>query len=242
MLSDDSKNLAERVKMLHNLLNHIDDYINNKKERKGQLRLPKSIRLVLREVISSKINLNYFINKEELDTHTTEPQNEEVNQKEKEYIQKINPISFNQKNLETINLFYNTNNEKYIINYLSVDKIFTIIQYCFNQLMRQKKLELKKKYEKENKDFALYNIEKKNLSKNNINFIANNANNKKQNIHNNTLNKILINKNVRNKCYNPIYHDYTNERRMIIKDLNKPNNFMKNNNYKLNNIRVILYK
>ena len=136
--------LTERVKIFHNLLCHIDDYINNKKERKGQLRLPKSIRLVLREVISSKINLNYFINKIEID-HKTENNSEEIIEKEKEYLQKINPLGFNQKNLETINLFYNTNNEKYIINYLTIEKIFSIIHYCFNQIMKQKKLEQKEK-------------------------------------------------------------------------------------------------
>ena len=62
------------------------------------------------------------------------------------------------------------------------------------------------------------------------------------------INKILINKNVGNKSYNPIYHDCTNEKRMIIKDLDKPNNLMKNNNslqivinmnknYKLNDVK-----
>ena len=54
-MSDANKQLAEKVQMFFNLLCQIDDYIRNKKERKDQLRLSKNFRLVLREVISSKI-------------------------------------------------------------------------------------------------------------------------------------------------------------------------------------------
>ena len=55
-----TKQIAEKIDMFNNLLFHLDDYIKNKKERKGQLHLSKNIRLVLREIISSKENANYI--------------------------------------------------------------------------------------------------------------------------------------------------------------------------------------
>ena len=36
-----SKEVAEKIHMFNNLLYHLDDYIKNKKERKGQLHLLK---------------------------------------------------------------------------------------------------------------------------------------------------------------------------------------------------------
>ena len=142
-----SKQIAEKIDMFYNLLFHLDDYIKNKKERKGQLHLSKNIRLVLREVISSKINVTYFINKEEIDLQNN---NNQLYHKKStyEYIKKINPLSFNQKNLNTINLYYNSNNEVFVINYLSVDKIFSTIKFCLTQIMKQKNKEFKSKYEK----------------------------------------------------------------------------------------------
>ena len=244
MSSTNTKQLAERIHMFFNLLYHIDDYIKNKKERKGQLRLPKSIRLILREVISSKINLNYFINKEELDSYKVGKKSEDDIQKEKEYIRIINPLSFNQKNLETINLFYNTNNEMFIINYLSIDKIFTIIQFCFRQLMKQKKIDFKKKYEDEHKNFVLFNIEESDLLRSNSNkYMDNNLSTK-----NNIIKKILKIQN-KDSCIN--YPYYTDERRLFEIDKNKSNNnigtnnsvnifSIMNNSYKLNNVTSIL--
>ena len=103
-----SKELAERILMFYNLLYHLDDYIKNKKERKQQLKTSKNIRLVLREVISSIKNVKYFINKEEIDTNLVKLLAASKGVKEKE-IQKdyknLTPLSFNQKNLKTINFF-----------------------------------------------------------------------------------------------------------------------------------------
>ena len=154
-----SKQLAEKIHMFYNLLYHIDDYIKNKKERKGQLRVSKNTRLVLREINSSKINLNNFINKEELDSYKIDKKSEDIIQKERQYIKTINPLSFNQKNLDCIYLYYNTNNEMFIINYFSIEKIFSIIQFCFRQIIKQKNIEFKTKFEKENKNFVLYNTD-----------------------------------------------------------------------------------
>ena len=185
-----SKQIAEKFHMFINLLNHIDDYIRNKKERKDQLNVPKNIRIVLREVISSKITLHYFINKEESSSNknTSSKSNEEI-KNEIKYIKKVNPLSFNQKYLENTSLFYDSSNEIYIINYLSVEKIFQITNFCFKKILQKKYKEYQKLYEGENsKNFVLSNIYEKKIKK----LIPNNNNNnplciKKQNIYNQIL-------------------------------------------------------
>ena len=160
-----SKELAEKIHMFYNLLYHLDDYIKNKKERKGQLRLSKNIRLVLREVISSKNNVKYFINKEEIDTHLGKLLITKKTKKEEElynYIKTMTPLSFNQKNLNTINLFYNSKNESFVLNYIILEKIFSIIRFCFVETIRRHKKELIKNIEnKNNTNFSLHKIDDK---------------------------------------------------------------------------------
>jgi len=224
-----SKQLAEKIHMFYNLLYHIDDYIKNKKERKGQLRVSKNIRLVLREIISSKINLNYFINKEELDSYKIEKKSEDIIQKEKQYIKTINPLSFNQKNLDCINLFYNTNNEMFIINYFSIEKIFSIIQFCFRHIIKQKNIEFNTKFEKENKNFVLYNTDEDE-------FLDYNNKNSVNNIIKNQMKTTLPDSNYRN---------YLNNRRLIELESNRGNDSVNvfaimNNSFKLNNITSML--
>ena len=246
-MSNTSKQLAEKIHMFYNLLYHIDDYIKNKKERKGQLRVSKNIRLVLREIISSKINLNYFINKEELDSYKMEKKSDEIIKQERQYIKTINPLSFNQKNLDCINLFYNSNNEMFVINYLSIEKIFSIIQFCFKQIVKQKNLEFQNKFEKENKNFVLYNTEEDDI----IPFYQNYNENNNINISSDILNKMIQNKNkLIDKDSN--YKNYSINGRIIGIDLNKSKSNLKNNNnsvnvfaimnnsYKLNNVTSII--
>ena len=156
-MSDANKILAEKVQMFFNLLYQIDDYIHNKKERKDQLRLSKNFRLVLREVISSKILLNILINNEDLIENYTVKNTVEEEKKEKTYIKSINPLSFNQKNLNNINLFYNTNSEIFVINYLVLDKIFSLIRYCFREIIKQKNIELGNILGNNSKNFVLNN-------------------------------------------------------------------------------------
>ena len=220
-----SKQLADKINMFCNLVYHIDDYINNVYQKKDQSYVSKSIRLVLREVISSKINLKFFINKEEVEPSKNEKILEEKIQKENKYIKKINPLSFNQKNLGTINLFYNSNNEMYVINYLSVEKIFSIIQYCFKNILKQKNIEIKKRFERQNKNFVLYDTQSGEINYN-VNTKENNANNT-INVNKTVLiNKLLINKNKPRKEYN---------------NINSVNIFsILNQSYKLNNIRSFL--
>ena len=220
-----SKQLADKINMFCNLVYHIDDYINNVFQKKDQSYVSKSIRLVLREVISSKINLKFFINKEEVEPSKNEKILEEKIQKENKYIKKINPLSFNQKNLGTINLFYNSNNEMYVINYLSVEKIFSIIQYCFKNILKQKNIEIKKRFERQNKNFVLYDTQSGEINYN-VNTKENNANNT-INVNKTVLiNKLLINKSKPRKEYN--YINSVN----IFSNLNQ--------SYKLNNIRSFL--
>ena len=219
-----SKQLADKISMFCNLVYHIDDYINNVFQKKDQSYVSKSIRLVLREVISSKINLKFFINKEEVEPSKNEKILEEKIQKENKYIKKINPLSFNQKNLGTINLFYNSNNEMYVINYLSVEKIFSIIQYCFKNILKQKNIEIKKRFERQNKNFVLYDTQS-----GEINYNVNKENNTNNTINVNKtvlINKLLINKSKPRKEYN---------------NINSVNIFsILNQSYKLNNIRSFL--
>ena len=220
-----SKQLADKINMFCNLVYHIDDYINNVYQKKDQSYVSKSIRLVLREVISSKINLKFFINKEEVEPSKNEKILEEKVQKENKYIKKINPLSFNQKNLGTINLFYNSNNEMYVINYLSVEKIFSIIQYCFKNILKQKNIEIKKRFERQNKNFVLYDTQSGEINYN-VNTKENNTNNT-INVNKTVLiNKLLINKIKPRKEYN---------------NINSVNIFsILNQSYKLNNIRSFL--
>ena len=158
-----SKEIAEKIHMFYNLLYHLDDYIKNKKERKGQLHLSKSLRLVLREVISSKNNLKYFLNKEEIDSHLSKYiSNLKIKKEDEKFktMKSITPLSFNQKNLKTISYFYNTKNEVYVINYLVIEKIFSIIRFCFIETMKKRKKEFIKEIENKNKtNFSLYKID-----------------------------------------------------------------------------------
>ena len=171
-----TKEIVEKIHMFFNLLYHLDDYIKNKSEKKGQLRASKNVRLILREIISSKINLNYFINNEEIDSFINLfPKKDKATRK---YIQQINPLSFNQNNLDTISLFYNSNSEIYILNYLILEKIFSIIRFCFFKAMKQKNQEFQEKMKNNNiLNFVLYqHNEIKNNDINDINDI-NNINN-----------------------------------------------------------------
>ena len=156
-MSNANKLLAEKVQKFCNLLFQIDDYIRNKKERKDQLRLSKNFRLVLREVISSKILLNILINNEDTIENYNEKKTAEESKEERTYIKSINPLSFNQKNLNNINLFYNTNTEIFVLNYLVLDKIFSLIRYCFLEIIKQKNKELGNKLGNNKKNFVLNN-------------------------------------------------------------------------------------
>ena len=158
-MSEENKILAEKLQMFFNLIYHIDDYIKNKKERKGQLSLSKNIRLILREVISSVVNLNILLNNEYIESNVIEKKKslEEI-KKDNAYIKMINPLSFNQKNMNNINLFYNSNNEIFVLNYLILDKIFAICRYCLYEIIKKKNSYLGLILENNKDKFVLNNI------------------------------------------------------------------------------------
>ena len=113
----------------------------------------------------------------------------------------------------------------YVINYLSVEKIFSIIQYCFKNILKQKNIEIKKRFERQNKNFVLYDTQSGEINYN-VNTKENNANNT-INVNKTVLiNKLLINKSKPRKEYN---------------NINSVNIFsILNQSYKLNNIRSFL--
>ena len=235
-----SKGIAEKIHMFYNLLYHLDDYIKNKKERKGQLRVSKNIRLILREIISSKTNLNYFINKEELDSYRDllYKKNDEIFQREKNYIKTINPLSFNQKNLNTINLFYNSNDEAYVLNYLCLEKILSIIKFCFIHIIKQKNKEIVDNFEKKHKnDFALYHIYDEDKYSNNENekIILSNKNQTLRKILKNNLNikeRYVSNTTKKNNTLQ-LYRNKTNRNNIL-----KISDLLNNNYNNINNISL----
>ena len=237
-----SKQIAERINIFYNLLFHLDDYIKNKKERKGQLHLSKNIRLVLREIISSKINVNYFLNKEEIDLHNNNKNKLYQKKTAHTYIKKIKPLSFNQKNLNTINLFYNSNNEAYVINYLSVDKIFSIIKFCLVQIMNQKNKEFISNFEQKNKNsLALFKIGEDNLIYNaNKDILLNNKNLllTSKRFNNNISNKEKFGKTVFSKYIRNNRLLESNENKAIDSVVNVPSLIHSNYNYSIYNSSI----
>ena len=242
-----TKEIAEKIHMFYNLLYHLDDYIKNKKERKGQLHLSKNIRLVLREVISSKNNLKYFINKEEIDSHFFDLMLSKRSKKQEEIfknIKVITPLSFNQKNLNTINLFYNSNNETFVLNYIILDKIFSIIRFCFIETLKKRKIEFIKNFENKNStNFSLHKIDESEIS-----FFSSNENNIFLTGKNSTIKKILETKKEEdfdtsstNKGLKKIKSNKAFKEKNII-NLTKKNHVsinissLINNNYNCNNI------
>ena len=242
-----TKEIAEKIHMFYNLLYHLDDYIKNKKERKGQLHLSKNIRLVLREVISSKNNLKYFINKEEIDSHFFDLMLSKKSKKQEEIfknIKIITPLSFNQKNLNTINLFYNSNNETFVLNYIILDKIFSIIRFCFIETLKKRKIEFIRDFENKNStNFSLHKIDEKEIS-----FFSSDENNLFLTRKNSTIKNILETKkeedfdtNSTNKGIKKIKSNKAFKEKNII-NLTKKNHVsinissLINNNYNCNNI------
>jgi hypothetical protein len=221
-----TKEIFEKIHIFFNLLYHLDDYIKNKSEKKGQLRVSKNTRLILREIISSKINLNYFINNEEIDSLINlMPKKDKRVQK---YIQQINPLSFNQNNLDTISLFYNSNSEIYILNYLILEKIFSIIRFCFFKTMKQKNQEFQEKMKKNNLlNFVLYQYNE--IKNNDINDINNMD--KKYNLLKSIMNNKIKKKKIKKEIIN--ISDINN----VVQDINKKYSI---NKYKNNNILYMM--
>ena len=136
-MSTENKSIAEKLQMFTNLLFHIDDYIRNKKERKGQLSVSKNIRQVLREVISSIVNLKFFINNVIIGSEDIKKKPLEEINNQKLYIKTINPLS---------------------INYLILDKIFSILKFCLKEIFKKKNDDYDQVLGRKNKNFVLNNM------------------------------------------------------------------------------------
>lgn len=97
-----------------------------------------------------------------------------------------------------MNFFFNSTNEKYVVNYFSIEKIFNIIKFCFNRIISQKQKEYQRMIENDenNKNFVLINDDKEEYKRNSNNINGNNIINDNDN--NNNKNPLLV-KLIRNK-------------------------------------------
>ena len=158
-----NKIIAEKINVFLNLLFHFEDYITNQQQREEQLHINEIVKNILREVASSETVTKFFyrgadINNETIDENEYEPEfTVDILTEDKiKYIKKVNPQSFNQKNLEVVNYFYNSTGEADMIYDILKMKIFSIIKYCLTSIMQKKYKEKEKQiYSKIN--FALVN-------------------------------------------------------------------------------------
>ena len=179
-----NKTIAERINVLLNLLFHLEDYITNQQQREEQIHISDIVKSVLNEVTSSETIKNYFFKGAVPNNEINEDKNEikpefklnKLTEENINYIKKINPQSFNQKNLDVVNFFYNSSGEADMIYDLVKLKIFSIIKFCLTHIMEQKFSEDEKKiFSKIN--FALINktsfykkVEPNNRNKDDNNF------------------------------------------------------------------------
>ena len=170
-----NKTIAEKINVFLNLLFHLEDYITNKQQREEQLHVSEIIKTVLNEVSSSEIIKNFFykgadINNEIIEDNKLEKEFRinKLTEGKIKYLKKVNPQSFNQKNLETLNFFYNSTGEADMIYDMTKMKVFSIIKFCLTQLM-QKKFKQKEKEIYSKINFALINKNTYYKKKNNYN-------------------------------------------------------------------------
>ena len=156
-----NKIIAERINVLLNLLFHLEDYINNQQQREEQIHISDLVKSVLTEVTSSEVIKNYFFKgadakneiNEEKDEIKSEFKLNKLTEQKINYIKKINPQSFNQKNLDVLNFFYNSSGEADMIYDLVKKKIFNKINFALiNKNSYYKKVESNWK----NKDKNIY--------------------------------------------------------------------------------------
>ena len=173
-----NKVIAEKINIFLNLLFHLEDYLNNQQVREEQLHISKNMKYILQEVADSPTIKDYFYKGADV--------NHEIEEKEMEpefrimkltddkirYIKKANPQSFNQKNLQLLNYFYNSSGEADMIYDSIKFKMLAIIKFCLSQIM------LKKLKEKEREIYSKINFV---LISNNTNKLLKNLDNTKNN-------------------------------------------------------------
>lgn len=184
-----NKVIAEKINIFLNLLFHLEDYISNQKIREEQLHISKNIKDMLAEISDSHILKDYFfhgadMNNNEDNDIVPEFKPMRLTENKIKYIKKVNPQSFNQKNLDLLNFFYNSSGETDMINDLIKNKVLSIIKYCLTQVM------LKKYKEKEKKIQSKINFVL--ISKDN-NKLLRKLNHNKSNLFDNYNNKLSLN-------------------------------------------------
>ena len=154
-----NKTIAEKTKVFLNLLFHLEDYITNQKIREEQLHISNNVKLVLQEVANSPKVKEYFykgtdINHDYFEDNEIDPEFRlmKLTDDKIKYIKKVNPQSFNQKNLQLLNYFYNSSGEADMINDSIKLKMLAIIKFCLTQIM------LKKYKEKEKEIYSKINF------------------------------------------------------------------------------------
>ena len=173
-----NKIIAEKINVFLNLLFHLEDYITNQQVREEQLHISNNVKLILSEVAQSPKVKEYFfkgadVNREG-DDNEIEPEFRIMRLTEDKirYIKKANPQSFNQKNLQLLNYFYNSSGEADMIYDSIKMKMLAIIKYCLTQIMLKKLKEREKEiYSKIN--FVLIS-KKKSLNKNKLSLFKKN--------------------------------------------------------------------
>ena len=159
-----NKIIAERINVLLNLLFHLEDYINNQQQREEQIHISDLVKSVLTEVTSSEVIKNYFFKgadakneiNEEKDEIKSEFKLNKLTEQKINYIKKINPQSFNQKNLDVLNFFYNSSGEADMIYDLVKFKIFSIINKINFALINKNSYYKKVESNWKNKDKNIY--------------------------------------------------------------------------------------
>ena len=182
-----NKIIAEKINVFLNLLFHLEDYITNQQIREEQLHISNNVKIVLSEVAESPKVKEYFYKgadiNHEYEDNQIEPEFKlmKLTKDKIKYIKKANPQSFNQKNLQLLNYFYNSSGEADMIYDSIKMKMLSIIKFCLTQIM------LKKLKEREKEIYSK------------INFVLISKNNKllvtKNNFFNNNNKYSLIKKN-----------------------------------------------
>ena len=153
-----NKIIAEKINVFLNLLYHLEDYITNQQVREEQLHISNNVKLILGEVADSPKVKEYFYKgvdiNHEYEDNEREPEFRimRLSEEKIKYIKKANPQSFNQKNLQLLNYFYNSSGEADMIYDSIKYKMLSIIKFCLTQIM------LKKYKEKEKEIYSKINF------------------------------------------------------------------------------------
>ena len=188
-----NKIIAEKINIFLNLLFHLEDYMNNQQVREEQLHISNNVKIILKEVADSPKIKDYFFkgadSNHEIEEKEIEPEFRlmKLTDEKIRYIKKANPQSFNQKDLQLLNYFYNSSGEADMIYDSIKYKMLAIIKFCLSQIM------LKKAKEKEQEIYSKINFV---LISNNTNKLLKKLNYLKNNFFdkNNKMNLIKKNK------------------------------------------------